>query len=48
LIPGLSATDLSEVLAQIGVTAQNGEKPSPGSIRGTRSALRRTMEAHGS
>jgi hypothetical protein len=48
LIPGLSATDLSEVLAQIGVTAQNGDKPSPGSIRSTRSALRRTVEANGS
>lgn len=48
LIPGLAATDLSEVLAQIGVTSQNGEKPSPGSIRSTRSALRKVAEANGS
>ncbi len=48
LISGLSASDLSEVLAQVGVTAQNGEKPSPGSIRSTRSAIRRTVEANGS
>jgi hypothetical protein len=48
LIPGLSATDLSEVLAQVGVTSQDGGKPSPGSIRSTRSALRRTVEANGS
>jgi hypothetical protein len=48
LIPGLSATDLSEVLAQVGVTAQSGEKPSAGSIRSTRSAIRKTLEASGS
>lgn len=48
LIPGLVASDLSEVLAQVGVTAQNGEKPSPGSIRSTRSAIRKAVEANGS
>lgn len=48
LIPGLTASELSEALAQVGVTSQNGERPSSGSIRSTRSAIRKTVEANGS
>lgn len=48
LIPNLTALELSDVLAQVGVRAQSGEKPSPGSIRSTRSALRKVAEANGS